>query len=146
MPNTSNLVKKADYNTKISKIENKLDTDHNHDKYINTQDFNKLTSESFNARLAKSDLASKRDIANFVKKTDFDDKLKNMNKNVTSNKTKHAIVENELNELSEKVKAISTKGLTKDLINKFSILNGVKYISSAIFKYYLVFIPAKKLD
>ena len=111
MPNTSNLVKKADYNTKISKIENKLDTDHNHDKYINTQDFNKLTSESFNARLAKSDLASKRDIANFVKKTDFDDKLKNMNKNVTSNKTKHAIVENELNELSEKVKAISTKGL-----------------------------------
>ena len=53
MPNTSNLVKKADYNTKISKIENKLDTDHNHDKYINTQDFNKLTSESFNARLAK---------------------------------------------------------------------------------------------
>ena len=111
MPNTSNLVKKADYNTKISKIENKLATDHNHDKYINTQDFNKLTSESFNARLAKSDLASKRDIANFVKKTDFDDKLKNMNKNVTSNKTKHAIVENELNELSEKVKAISTKGL-----------------------------------
>ena len=146
MPNTSNLVKKADYNTKISKIENKLATDHNHDKYINTQDFNKLTSESFNARLAKSDLASKRDIANFVKKTDVDDKLKNMNKNVTSNKTKHAIVENELNELSEKVKAISTKGLTKDLINKFSILNGVKYISSAIFKYYLVFIPAKKLD
>ena len=31
MPNTSNLVKKADYNTKISKIENKLATDHNHD-------------------------------------------------------------------------------------------------------------------
>ena len=144
MPNTSNLVKKADYNTKISKIENKLATDHNHDKYINTQDFNKLTSESFNARLAKSDLASKRDIANFVKKTDFDDKLKNMNKNVTSNKTKHAIVENELNELSEKVKAISTKGLTKDLINKFSILNGAKYFSSGIFQNYLVFIPAKK--
>ena len=65
-----------------------------------------------------------------------------MNKNVISRKTKHAIIEDELNELSEKVKAISTK----DLINKFSFLNGVKYISSAIFKYYLVFIPAKKLD
>ena len=65
-----------------------------------------------------------------------------MNKNVISRKTKHAIIENELNELSEKVKAISTK----DLINKFSFLNGVKYISSAIFKYYLIFTPAKKLD
>ena len=48
--------------------------------------------------------------------TDFDNKLKD----VTSNK-------NELNELSKKVKSISTKGLTKDLIDKFSILNGAKY-------------------
>ena len=32
------------------------------------------------------------------------------------------LVENELNELSEKVKAISIKGLTKNLINKFNIL------------------------
>ena len=40
-------------------------------------------------------ILSKNDIANFVKKTDFDYKLKN----VTTNK-------NELNELSEKVQAI----------------------------------------
>ena len=52
------------------------------------------------------------------KKTDFDDKLKNLNKNVTSNKTKDVLIENGLNELLEKVKAISTKGLTKDLINE----------------------------
>ena len=52
--------------------------------------------------------------------------------------------ENELNELSKKVKAILTKGLTKDLINKFSILNGAKYFSSRIFQKYLVFILAKK--
>ena len=45
-----------------------------------------------------------------AKKTDFDDKLKNFNKKVTSNKTKHWLVENELNELSEKVKLLSTKG------------------------------------
>ena len=32
----------------------------------------------------------------------------------------------ELNELSKKLKAISTKVLTKDMINKFSILNGAK--------------------
>ena len=56
---------------------------------------------------------------------------------VTSNK-------NELNELSEKVKVISTKGLTKYLINKFSILNGAKYFSSGIFPNCLVFISAKK--
>ena len=34
-----------------------------------------------------------------MEKTDFDNKLKNLNKNVTSNKTKHILVENELNEL-----------------------------------------------
>ena len=54
----------------------------------------------------------------FVKRISFDDKLKNLNKKVTSNKTKHVLVENELNELSKKVEAMSTKGLIKDLINK----------------------------
>ena len=39
---------------------------------------------------------------------------------------------------------MSTKRLTKDLINKYSILNGAKYFSSVIFQNYLVFIPAKK--
>ena len=42
----------------------------------------------------------------------------------------------------KKVKAISSKGLTKDLMNKFSILNGAKYFSSGIFQNYLVFTPA----
>ena len=48
---------------------------------------------------------------------DLDDKLKILSENVTSNKTKHVLVVNEFHELSGKVKAISTKGLTKDLIN-----------------------------
>ena len=30
--------------------------------------------------------------------------------------------------LSKNVKVISTKGLTKDMINKFNILNGAKYL------------------
>ena len=34
--------------------------------------------------------------------------------------------------------------LTKDLINRFKILNGAKYLSLGIFLSYLVFIPAKK--
>ena len=43
----SNLVRKTNYNTKISYIENKVTTDHDHDKYITTKEFNKLTSENF---------------------------------------------------------------------------------------------------
>ena len=39
---------------------------------------------------------------------------------------------------------MSTKGLTKNLINRYKILNGTKYFSSGIFQIYLVFIPAKK--
>ena len=56
---------------------------------------------------------------------------------------KHVLAENELNELSEKVKAISITGLTENLINQFSILNGAKYFSLGISQNYLVYIPAK---
>ena len=57
-------------------------------------------------------------------------------KNIISN-------ENKLNELSKKVKAVSAKGLTKDLINKISILNAAKCFPSGIFQNYLVLVPAK---
>ena len=129
--NASNSAKKANYNTKFSEIENKITT--YRDKYIATQEFNNLTSEKFTVRLAQAHLASKSYIANFAKETDFDDKLKTLNKDVTSNKTHHILVENELNELSKK-KTISTKGLAKDLINKFSILNGPKYFLQEYFR------------
>ena len=62
----------------MSEIENKVTTYHDHDKYITTQQFNKLTSESFTARLKQANLASKHDLANFVKKTDFNNKLRNL--------------------------------------------------------------------
>ena len=35
--------------------------------------------------------------------------------------------------------------LTKDLINKFSILNEAKYFSSETFQNYLAFAPPKKI-
>ena len=79
-----NLVKKNNYNSKFSEIENKISTSHDHDEYITTQEFNNLISENWTARLAQANLASKSNIANFVKKTDFADKLKNLNKNVFS--------------------------------------------------------------
>ena len=43
--------KKADYNTKISEIENKITTDHNHDTYITTQEFNKLLPQDSNKQI-----------------------------------------------------------------------------------------------
>ena len=54
---------------------------------------------------------------------------------IFNNKLKSVIsYKNELNKLSKKVRAISTKGLTKDVINKFSILNGGKYLPYVYFK------------
>ena len=113
MPNVSNLLKKSDCNTKISDSKNKIATDHYQNKYITTQEFVKLTSKNFTARLKLPNLASKSGIANFVKKVNVDNKLKH----VTSNK-------NELNKLPKKVKLISTKRLAIDLINQFNILIG----------------------
>ena len=90
IPSISNLVKKkTDCNTKVTEIENKL-SNHNHDKYIDTSKFNKLAIDAFNARLAQ---------ANLITKADFDAKLSSLNKRITQNKTKHLLVESELNKL-----------------------------------------------
>ena len=63
IPDTCNLVTTTVLNTKISEAENKIP---NHDKNITTPEFNKLTVESFAAKLKQ---------ANFVTKIDFDNKL-----------------------------------------------------------------------
>ena len=78
-----------DYSTKITDIENKL-TNHNQDKYIDTSEFNKLATDVFIARVAQ---------ANLITKTDFDAKLSSLNRKITQNKSKHLLVENELNKL-----------------------------------------------
>ena len=49
--------------------------DHNHDKYITTLEFTKLTAEDFAARLKQ---------ANLVTTTNFDDKLKGLNQKINS--------------------------------------------------------------
>ena len=89
------VIQVTDYNTHINEIEKKI-IDYDHAKYITTQEFYKLTSENFAVRLAQANLSSKNDVASFLKMTDFDDKLKHFIKNVTLNKTKHVLVENEL--------------------------------------------------
>ena len=81
-------------NTKISekkiKVEKKIP---NHHKYITTPEFNKLTGESFAARLKQADL---------VNKIDFGNKLTSFNRQITSNKTKHLQVQKKLNSLIKK--------------------------------------------
>ena len=54
------------------------------------------------------------------------------------NNTSHAEVKNKLDDLIKKFKIISTKGLTNDLTNKYSILNGAKYFSSDRLQNYLL--------
>ena len=81
IPDVNSLVKKNNYDTKILELEK---------KYIATPEFNTLAADVFNARLAQ---------ANLIAKTDFDAKLSSLNRKITSNKTKHLLVENELNKL-----------------------------------------------
>ena len=65
-----------------------------------------LTAGNFTARLKQAKLANKVVITDFVKKTDFDDKQKKLNKKVNSNKSKHLIVENELENLQDTIEKL----------------------------------------
>ena len=67
---------------KLVKLKKKL-TDHKHDKYITTPEFNKLTAENFAERLKQ---------VNLVSKTDFDYKLTSINRKIISNKTKDLVI------------------------------------------------------
>ena len=119
IPDVSNSVKKTDYDAKISDIGKKV-TDHDHDKYITTSEFNKLTAENFTARLTQ---------ANLVTKTDFDAKLKSLNKKINANKTKNLLVENK----SKKSKNLNS-----------SYFRGRNYFGDDGKQNYLVFYPMNK--
>ena len=102
---TSDLVKNIDYNTKLKRkllimmIVNILL--YYYWLYITTVNtitttITKLTVGYFAARLKQAHLASKNDIDDFLKRTDFGEKLININKKVTSNKTEHELIWDEL--------------------------------------------------
>ena len=74
---------------KFSELSENL-TNHNHGKYITIPEFNTLTADVFNARLTQVIL---------ITKTNFDAKLSSLNRKITSNKSKHLFVENELEKL-----------------------------------------------
>ena len=57
----------------------------------------------FCCKIRASKFSDQNDIPALVKKTDFDDKVKNLNKKVTSNKTKHIEAEKKITDLTNKV-------------------------------------------
>ena len=82
---------KPNYDTKFSELQKKL-TDHNHDKNFTLPEFSILAASVFNEILAQ---------ANLITKTDCDTKLSSLKRKITSNKSKHLLVESEINQLKK---------------------------------------------
>ena len=94
LPDITNLATDKILNAKINEIKNEIPSINNfattaaftvvenkilhHSKYITTPEFNKLTAENLTAILKQANLATKGDITDFVKKADFNDKLKKL--------------------------------------------------------------------
>ena len=58
IPDVSNLVKKIDYDAKISDIKS---------NYFTTADYSKFISETLDAKIKQKELVNKSDIAGFIK-------------------------------------------------------------------------------
>ena len=98
---TIKLVIKIGYIINVKDIDEKKKNP-DQDKYITTSEFNQFSETIFDHRLKLRNLVSKSDIANFITKTCFDEKLRNINKEVTSNKTKHLKAGTNLTNLPKK--------------------------------------------
>ena len=113
--NTSGLVTTTILNTKISKVENKThsvgvlvkETEYDakmkdiEGKYFTTADYNKFTRDILDVKIKQKQA---------VNKSDIDKKLININKKITSNKTKHIEADKKLTDLAKRVAQISAKG------------------------------------
>ena len=87
------------------------------DKYTqDTQEFNKLAADFFNRGIAQ---------ANLITKTNFYNKLSDLNRKITSNKTKHLVVENEL----KKLKTLHLSFLLEKVILKKMVLKIIQYFN-----------------
>ena len=93
----------------MTQIKKKL-TDHDHDKYITTLEFNNLAARVFTARLAQ---------AHLITKTDFDDKLKVSIKKLTQTKQNTYLLKMNLTNYKRFVQFISeVKVILKKMIHK----------------------------
>ena len=93
----------------MTQIKKKL-TDHDHDKYITTLEFNNLAARVFTARLAQ---------AHLITKTDFDDKLKVSIKKLTQTKQNTYLLKMNLTNYKRFVQFIlEIKVILKKMIHK----------------------------
>ena len=93
------VVKKIEHIKSVKKVNNINTTDTS--ELVKKSDY-KWTSDNFRATLKQVNLASKNDIADFVKKPDCNDKIKNLNK------IKHVEVKTKLDDLQSMTKIIET--------------------------------------
>ena len=102
------MVKKTDFNTKVTEIEGKIpDISDLATKSALSVVENKITDVSslvkktdFNANATEIE-GKIPDISNLVKNKDFDTRLKIISDRVTKNKSKHLLVENEFKKLEK---------------------------------------------
>ena len=66
IPDVSNLVKKTDYDPKISDIES---------KYFTTADYNKFTSQTLDEKIKQKEFIDTSAIAGFINNTHLDKKV-----------------------------------------------------------------------
>ena len=93
----------------MTQIKKKL-TDHDHDKYITTLEFNNLAARVFTARLSQ---------AHLITKTDFDDKLKVSIKKLTQTKQNTYLLKMNLTNYKRFVQFIlEVKVILKKMIHK----------------------------
>ena len=83
------MVKKTDFNTKVIEIE---------DKVLDVSSL--ITKTNFNAKFTEIE-GKIPNVSGLVTKADFDLKLKKNSDRVTSNKSEHLLVENELKKLKQ---------------------------------------------
>ena len=136
IPDVGNLVKKTNYNTKVTEIENTLNN-HNHDKYIDTSESNKLAVDVFNARLAQT---------NLVTKTAFDNTVSNLDNKIEGYKTLDTLLQRALKGLRKpELRYFKDKNrfeedgtqnyLTFQPLNKYlTLIGSTKYILSWKYK------------
>ena len=89
IPDVSSLVKKTDFNTKVTEIEGKIPDLTN---LVKKTDFNTKVTE-IEGKIP--------DVSNLIKNIDLDSRLKKISDRVTKNKSKHLLVENELQKLEK---------------------------------------------
>ena len=129
LPKISSLVKKEIIMQKLLKLKRNLPIKIMIYIYITTPEFNKFTVDVFAARLVQ---------ANLIKKTDCDYKLISYNKKINLNKTKHALVENELKNYNHLIQFIlEAKVILKKMVHKI-----IQYFSQCtdVLKRFLVLV------